>query len=608
MIRRSCSLLLCLLALVLFAWPVSAQDGKFDPYGDPIPDSSGGPVLPDSDNPADPAGTPTPSEKDVPLPLPPASFVYASNGHFWLDGHLFRHVGVNVVDYVYEGDPNSDLWIDTYYLRQAGVKQIRIILPNTAYPDVNQVIGFLHHAVDVAMSRGIRVTVALTNFYFGDHWGHNGNGGQTAVPGDEKFYTDTCCGGIRLLNHDWIAGGTNPDRGYNKFYKPFVRSVVTAFRNDPGIFAWEIGNEVGAPNGDVEAAIAFYRDMALFIKGIDSNHMVTTGIICTQWLPLTTWDQKSRLYQYMDYVVEHHYEPNGNAGDLADDQVAAALNKPLVIEEFGVSQWQPPYNQDHDLIMPRVSDFFDWAYAAEPVKQADSVMVWGVDFGNDHGSGDHQFGPWEQGLADQYQQLWRETADWARESPRYSDVSPGSTFYSYIECLSNRRAVNGLYNWPDDSHNDEFRPGEAITRAQAIKAIVRAMGFQLLSPATPTFTDVPRSSIYYRYIETAVSRGIINGYADHTFRPDANLTRGQMTKVIVNAGISRYGWQLNTAGGPHFVDVPVDQTFYVFIETAYNRGIINGYANGYFYPGNNTTRGQFAKMLAQAVSCGSVTD
>jgi hypothetical protein len=608
MIRRTSLLLLCLLALVLFAWPVSAQDGKFDPYGDPIPDSSGGPVLPDSDNPADPAGTPTPSDKDVPLPLPPASFVYASNGHFWLDGHLYRHVGVNEVDYVYEGDPNSDLWIDTYYLRQAGVKQIRVILPNTAYPDVNRVIGFLHHAVDVAMSRGIRVTVALTNFYFGDHWGHNGNGGHTAVPGDEVFYTDTCCGGIRLLNHDWIAGGINPDRGYNKYYKPFVRDIVTAFRNDAGIFAWEIGNEVGAPNGDVEAAIAFYRDMALFIKGIDSNHMVTTGIICTQWLPLTTWDQKSRLYQYMDYVVEHHYEPNGNGGDLADDQVAAALNKPLVIEEFGVSQWQPPYNQDHDLIMPRVSDFFDWAYAAEPVKQADSVMVWGVDFGNDHGSGDGQFGPWEQGLADQYQQLWRETADWARESPRYSDVSPGSTFYSYIECLSNRRAVNGLYNWPDDSHNDEFRPGEAITRAQAIKAIVRAMGFQLLSPATPTFTDVPRSSIYYRYIETAVSRGIINGYADHTFRPDANLTRGQMTKVIVNAGISRYGWQLNTAGGPHFVDVPVDQTFYVFIETAYNRGIINGYANGYFYPGNNTTRGQFAKMLAQAVSCGSATD
>jgi hypothetical protein len=81
-----------------------------------------------------------------------------------------------------------------------------------------------------------------------------------------------------------------------------------------------------------------------------------------------------------------------------------------------------------------------------------------------------------------------------------------------------------------------------------------------------------------------------------------------MSKVIVNAGISRYGWQINTAGGPHFLDVPVGHTFYDYIETAYNRGIINGYADGNFYPGNNTTRGQFAKMLAQAITCTSATD
>jgi hypothetical protein len=194
-----------------------------------------------------------------------------------------------------------------------------------------------------------------------------------------------------------------------------------------------------------------------------------------------------------------------------------------------------------------------------------------------------------------------------RTAPRYADVPPGDTFYTYIECLSRRRAVNGLYNWVDDNHDNEFRPGEAITRAQAIKAIVRAMGFPLRFPATPTFTDVPRSSPYYRYIETAVYYGIISGYADHTFRPDANLTRGQMCKVIIVAGIAKYGWSINTNGGPHFVDVPgpvpgPQQTFYDYVETAYNRQIVSGYGS-YFYPGNNTTRGQFAKMLSQAISC-----
>jgi hypothetical protein len=591
--RRIAPLVLGLFLLLLSARGASAQ--KFDPYGEAVPEHGATGVLPDADNLADPAGTPVPPS-DKPSYLPTSvSLVGTSGGHFSVDGHPFRHVGVNEVDYVYEGDPNGDQWNDTYFLRQGGVKQIRVILANDALP-TQTILDDLDTALGIAWSRGIRVTVALTNFYYGDHWGHSANGGHTAVAGDAGYYTDSCCGGIHLLNHAWIAGG------YNVNYKPFVRAVVSRFAGDGRIFAWEVGNEIGAPNGDVEAAIAFYRDMALTIKGIDPGHMVAPGIICTQWLPLTTQDQKNRLYQYMDYVVEHHYDPNSpNPGDLSDNQLAATLNKPLVIEEYGVNQTIPPYT-DHSNIMPKVSDFFDWAYATQPYKQADAVMVWGVDFGWDHGSGDAYFGPWEQGLSNDYLQLWRETADWSRVSPRYSDVPPGDTFYTYIECLSNRRAINGLFGWVSDSANDQYQPGASITRADAVKALVRAMGFPLQFPATPTFTDVPRTSPYYRYIETAVAYGIISGYADHTFRPDNNLTRGQMCKVIVVAGQVRYGWPINTAGSPHFTDVLPGSTFFIYVETAYNRQIVNGYGN-VFYPNNPTTRGQFAKMLSQAISC-----
>jgi hypothetical protein len=64
----------------------------------------------------------------------------------------------------------------------------------------------------------------------------------------------------------------------------------------------------------------------------------------------------------------------------------------------------------------------------------------------------------------------------------------------------------------------------------------------------------------------------------------------------------KYGWQINTSGGPHFSDVPPEQPFYAYIETAYNRQIVTGYGSS-FLPGNDTTRGQFAKMLSQAISC-----
>ena len=114
---------------------------------------------------------------------------------------------------------------------------------------------------------------------------------------------------------------------------------------------------------------------------------------------------------------------------------------------------------------------------------------------------------------------------------------------------------------------------------------------------------MPSTHPFYQFIETAAARGIIGGYADGTFRPEAELTRGQMTKVIVTAGQQAWGWTLNTSGGPHFVDVPPDSIFYVYVETAYNRGLISGYAGGYFYPGNNATRAQAAKVVSLAMGC-----
>ena len=46
----------------------------------------------------------------------------------------------------------------------------------------------------------------------------------------------------------------------------------------------------------------------------------------------------------------------------------------------------------------------------------------------------------------------------------------------------------------------------------------------------------------------------------------------------------------------------MSDTFYGYIETAYNRGIISGYADGTFRPGNNATRGQISKIVYNAIT------
>ena len=90
---------------------------------------------------------------------------------------------------------------------------------------------------------------------------------------------------------------------------------------------------------------------------------------------------------------------------------------------------------------------------------------------------------------------------------------------------------------------------------------------------------------------------MVSGYSDGTFRPYANATRGQLSKIIVLS----QGWPINTAGGPHFSDVAESDTFYGYIETAYNHAIINGYGDHTFRPGNSATRGQISKIVYEAV-------
>jgi len=114
------------------------------------------------------------------------------------------------------------------------------------------------------------------------------------------------------------------------------------------------------------------------------------------------------------------------------------------------------------------------------------------------------------------------------QTPTFSDVPRGSTFYKYIETAVAHGIINGYAD-------GTFRPNANATPGQLTKIIVLARGWTLTDPQTPTFSDVPRSSTFYRYIETAVQHAIISGYHDGTFRPVNNATRGQISKILFGA-------------------------------------------------------------------------
>jgi hypothetical protein len=124
------------------------------------------------------------------------------------------------------------------------------------------------------------------------------------------------------------------------------------------------------------------------------------------------------------------------------------------------------------------------------------------------------------------------------EAHTFADVLPAHPFYRYIETAAARGIVSGYNCGPggpgpcDDQNRPYFAPNNPVTRGQLSKIDAVAAGWPLLNPPSATFSDVPRESPFYTYIETAVCRGVVSGYDDHTFRPANNATRGQISKIV----------------------------------------------------------------------------
>lgn len=177
----------------------------------------------------------------------------------------------------------------------------------------------------------------------------------------------------------------------------------------------------------------------------------------------------------------------------------------------------------------------------------------------------------------------------------FSDVSPSDYFYAGVSYLWCQGAISGYAG-------NTFRPYNSTTRGQMAKIVVLAERFPFNTQGGPHFRDVVPGSAFYEYVETAYNRGLVSGYSCGQgcleYRPGANVTRAQICKLVVNAE----GWPIDTSGGPHFSDVALVDPFYGFIETAHSHGIVTGYGDGTFRPGNSATRGQVSKVVYRALA------
>lgn len=102
-------------------------------------------------------------------------------------------------------------------------------------------------------------------------------------------------------------------------------------------------------------------------------------------------------------------------------------------------------------------------------------------------------------------------------------------------------------------------------------------------------------------VEVLNAMGILGGYPDGTFRPQATLTRGAGAKMIAYLMLGQEKADKLTATYTVFEDVTDADVLAPYIEWAAAKGIVGGYGNGKFGPYNTLTQYAFGKMLLGAL-------
>ena len=185
-------------------------------------------------------------------------------------------------------------------------------------------------------------------------------------------------------------------------------------------------------------------------------------------------------------------------------------------------------------------------------------------------------------------------AGWSLEEDGKVDYKVGDTFrmpgssvdlyavWKDAETESHSAYISG---YPDGT----VGPDKTITRAEAA-----TMFYNLLADKTgdaKAFTDVPANQWYAKAVMTLAGKGVISGYPDGTFKPDASITRAEFVTMAMNFANAEKGTACS------FPDVPQNMWYYGAIAGATQNGWISGYPDGTFGPDRYIARAEVTSVI-----------
>lgn len=273
-----------------------------------------------------------------------AGFVYRDGKNLMLNGAPYKFVGFNAYGMTgcETGTPWSQAQIDEYFrsLPPASVTRIWAFKQRSSNLDV---------VVSRAEAHGQKLVMTL------------GNGLNHCESG--TYYTGDDNGAGR--------GATWFQTTYKGDWTNWVKTAVTKYKESPAVAMWEISNEGGHPQ-NLSASIMkpYYDTVAATIKGIDSQHLVSTGALAEYTFGGEAGYQSVHSGSNIDVVSFHEYD----GGTLSNHfpvvmRVANNLNKPLMVGEVGT--------RDNEMLSGQArADYLRKRFDGYLAGGASGVLIW----------------------------------------------------------------------------------------------------------------------------------------------------------------------------------------------------------------------------------------
>ena len=171
----------------------------------------------------------------------------------------------------------------------------------------------------------------------------------------------------------------------------------------------------------------------------------------------------------------------------------------------------------------------------------------------------------------------------------FSDVREGDWFYDVVKYVYNEGLMTG-------TSAITFEPNTTTTRGMIVSILHRLEGSPVVTGSD--YTDVNDSDWYGQAVAWAAENGIVNGFEDSTFRPNAAITREQMAAILYNYADYKGYDVTSRANLDAYSDADqISSWASDVVAWANAEGLINGMTANTLEPQGNATRAQVAAIF-----------